>query len=524
MKIALIQIDLVLGARILLSLLKEKGFNAKLLQINIKYTDSLSEEDLNIIYDYVSDSEVVGLSFNTFYAPIAELVAVYLKNKGIRHIIVGGNHATALPDEVIKYSDIVIKFEAEKSLTRVLDALNDKSKLSNIQGIVYKDDNKIFHSDSSPEIEWDLDKIPFQSVDTDLIKFFDLKKKLYTPQKAKLFPSMYNCYFILASRGCPFSCTYCSVTLYKSLDKDFNKVRKMSINRIIEEMKYALKNGFESFYIADDNFFSFNLEKIDIFCREYKRRIRVPFSVVGLNPNNFRSPVAEKKLRLLLDSGLTGVRIGVQSGSNKTLNIFKRGYKAEEVVKLLEPLDRNRKTIWDPPYDKLHIAVDFICDSVWESDEDKIATIRLAQRLLKQFTIFFYTLVYLPGTEIFYQAVERNMIDNNAKDIYMKGIAGVEDNIFNRTLFLIAITKEREVNLSEKLVDHILDLANSNSKLAEDIIDSVIECIKGIEKHHNINLSRVSIHPYLTGFHGYTKTRGDIGKKVLFRSYHEPYG
>jgi hypothetical protein len=49
MNITLIQIDLVLGARILLSLLREKGFNAKLLQINIEYTDSLSEEDLNII-------------------------------------------------------------------------------------------------------------------------------------------------------------------------------------------------------------------------------------------------------------------------------------------------------------------------------------------------------------------------------------------------------------------------------------------------------------------------------------------
>jgi hypothetical protein len=134
------------------------------------------------------------------------------------------------------------------------------------------------------------------------------------------------------------------------------------------------------------------------------------------------------------------------------------------------------------------------------------------------------TLVYLPGTQIYYQAVENDLINDNVKDIYMKGIAGVEDNIFNRLLFLIAITKEREVSLSEKLIDHILDLSNSNSKLAESVIDSVIECINGVEKHHNINLSRVSIHPYLTGFHEYTKTRGDIGKKVLIRSYHEPYG
>jgi radical SAM superfamily enzyme YgiQ (UPF0313 family) len=359
--------------------LNERGFNAKTLQINVRYTDSLSEEDLNIIYDYVSDSEVVGLSFNSFYAPVAELVAVYLKGRGIKLIIAGGNHATALPGEVIKYSDIVIKFEAEKALIRVLDALGDKSKLSEIGGIVYKIDNKVFDNGGSTEIEWDLDKIPFQSVDTDLIKFFDLENKLYTPQKAKLFPILENGYFILASRGCPFSCTYCSVTLYKSLDKDFNKVRKMSINRIIDEMEYARENGFGSFYIADDNFFSFSVEEIDNFSREYKQRIKVPFSIVGINPNNFRSQTAERKLRLLLESGLTSVRVGVQSGSNKTLKAFKRGYKSEEVVQLLEPLDRNRKTIWDSPNDKLHVAADFICDSAWESDEDKIDTIRLAQ-------------------------------------------------------------------------------------------------------------------------------------------------
>ncbi|MBF0363712.1 MAG: B12-binding domain-containing radical SAM protein [Oligoflexia bacterium] len=525
MKVVLIQIDLVMGARVLLSMLNQYGYKTKSLQINIRYTDSLSEDDLEKIYEYIGDAEVVGLSFNTFYAITAKLLADFLKSRGMKHIIAGGNHATALPEEVIDYADVVIRYEAEVTLLKVLDAIKKGSEnLSSIKGILYKLNGEIFKNDSPPDIVWSLNDIPFQSVDTNLIKYFDLSNKVYTPNKNNLFPHVTGCYFLLGSRGCPFACTYCSNSLYRSIDKKFNKVRKRSIDNILEEMTYAINNGFNSFYVTDDNFFSFAVDEIEYFNQEYKKNIRKPFSVSGINPNNFRDTTSEKKLILLLDCGLTEVRIGVQSGSNKTLKIFKRGYNAEEVKKLLEPIERNRATIWGNPRNKLHVALDFICDAEWETKEDKIATIMLAQQLLKQYTVYFYTLVYLPGTEIYADAVKNNLVDDKEKSIYLKGIAGVEDNLYNRLFFLIAVTKERGVTLSEVLINHILNLIDSSSENAKDLINSMIMCINDIEKHHDVCLDHSIIHPYLTGFNEWTKTVGDVGKKVLFRSYHAPYG
>lgn len=369
-----------------------------------------------------------------------------------------------------------------------------------------------------------MDELPFQSVDTEYIKFFDKRNKLYTPKKGNLFPHSEDCYFVLASRGCPFSCTYCSNSLYHSINPQFKKVRKRSVLNIIEEMEYALENGYKSFYITDDNFFSFDIEELRIFREEYLNRIKMPFSVVGINPNNFRQSFAEEKLKILLESGLTDVRVGVQSGSDKTLKIFNRNYKSEEVPKLLAPLDGNRKTIWNPPYDKLHVSLDFICDGIWETNDEKIATIKLALKVLKQYSIFFYTLVYLPGTQIYNQAVKNKWINNNEKDIYFRGIAGVDDNIYNRILFLIAVTKERSITLSEKLIDHILEEAKSDGDLAKEIINSIISCINSLEEHHNVNVEHAALHPYLKGFNMWTKTTGQVGRKVLFRSYHEPYG
>ncbi|MFH1190085.1 MAG: radical SAM protein, partial [Candidatus Omnitrophota bacterium] len=360
--------------------------------------------------------------------------------------------------------------------------------------------------------------------DTGLIKYFDLKRKVYTPERRDLFPGAGGCYFILASRGCPFSCTYCSNSLYHSIDPRFRKVRKRSVGNILSEMSWARRKGFKSFYIADDSFFSFSKPELEAFGRGYKREIKKPFSVVGLNPKALAAPDADKKLKILLDCGLSDVRIGVQSGSDNTLKVFNRGYKAADVPKMLEVIDRNRKTIWPAPYDTLHVALDFICDAAWETDEDKIATIRLAQKLLRQYSIFFYTLVYLPGTTIYHMAREKGWVSSHEKDIYLRGIAGVDDNIYNRILFLIAVSKERGVTLKDSLIDHLVELSGSDRPRAQEMVDSIVECINGVEMHHKVNLAHAAIHPYLTGFNEWTKTKGDVGRKVLFRSYHQPYG
>lgn len=523
MKIVLIQIDLVMGSRVLLSLLRKQGYEIKSLQINMRYTELFNQNDLDIVYNYAANSSVVGLSFNTFYARAAEQLARFLKNKGIEFIVTGGGHATALPEEVIDYSDIVVKYEAEITFPMLLKALRVERDLSDIKGLVYRHNGALIDT-GAPDIIWELDKLPFQCVDTSIIKFFTSGKKIYTPQKKDLFSIKENSYFILASRGCPFSCTYCSNSLYHAIDSNFKKVRKRSIANILAEMEYALAEGFESFYITDDHFFSFTLEEIELFNRIYKAKIKKPFSVIGINPNNFKAPASERKLELLIDSGLSDIRVGVQSGSNRTLEVFKRGYRAEDIPALLAPIEKNRRTIWDPPYDKLNVALDFICDAVWEDERDRRETIRLAQNILKQYSIFFYTLIYLPGTELFNMAVKEGWIKDRQKDIYLRGIAGVEDTIYNRILFMIAVAKERAITLSDKLIDHILEVNHSDVALAEDIIDSIIACINGTEKHHSVNLEHAALHPYLTGFNKWAKTTGNIGKKVLFRSYHEPYG
>lgn len=524
LKVLLVQIDVILGSRILLSILNNKGYEARCLQINTKYSDKLTSENLDDVYNICKEYDVVGLSFNSFYSIVAFQLGTYLKEKGIKCLICGGPHPTALPEDVLRYADIVVVFEADITLPRLLECIDNKISYSDIGGLYFKDsDGHGIINTGSPKIVYDLDSVPFQSLDFDLISYYHAKDRTFTqPSTNTIFQYGLN-YLLMTSRGCPFSCTYCSNNLYHKIVPNSAQVRKRSIKNIIAEMNFAKEKGFESITIADDNFFSFTLDELKEFSQAYKTEINLPLGVMGLNPNNLRSPTSEQKLDLLLGCGLSDIRIGIQSGSNRTLELFKRRYKAEDLPKLVKIL-ATKKTKWPVPHECLRVAADFICDSPWETNEDKIATLKVANNLLPLYGIFFYTLIYLPGTDIFDQAKKNGWIKDFDMDVYLRGIAGVEDNIYNRLMFLVAVLKERGASIPDTMLDYYINIAGSNTDIVEDFIDFAINMVNSVENHHGFTSKHLTVHPYLTGFNKWEKKVGQIGKKVLFRSYHEPYG
>jgi len=525
MKILLISIDLILGTRILVSLLKNNGFRAQNLQITgVKYSDTFSEKALEDIYEFSKGYDAVGLSFNSFYSLLASRLGGYLKSRGVKYLIAGGPHVTAKPEETLSYADISVIYEAEITLPKVLEHLKKGLPLGEISGIAFKDEKGKTIKTGAPEIVQDISKIPFQSISPEEITYYDTRDNAFSkPALLDLFPHGGKNYFIIGSRGCPFNCTYCSNSLFAKLNRSFVKVRRRSPENLIEEMEKGKDAGFKGFYIADDNFFAFTLDDIKVFAGLYKSRINLPFGVGGINPNNMKAKDSSRKLDILLEAGLSDVRIGVQSGSDKTLKILKRNYTAGELPRLLRHFE-NRKTIWGKPGDRLRVAVDIICDSPWEDEKDKLETLKMANGLLSRYGVFFYTLVYLPGTEIYDLARREGWIKDEESDIYLKGIAGVEDNVYNRLLFLIAVLKERRSRIPEEIITHILKADRENPALSKGIIDSVIKTVNDVEEHHSFDGGHLTIHPYLKGFNAWEKTVGRKGKKVLFRSYHEPYG
>ena len=119
-------------------------------------------------------------------------------------------------------------------------------------------------------------------------------------------------YQTMTGRGCPHRCTYCVNDTIKSLYEGQGYLRWRSVDHVIGELLWVKENmpyiGY--IWISDDAFFARSLKNLEKFCKEYKEKIGLPFSCLG-------SPltITEKKMELLVDSGLIYIQLGLESGS-----------------------------------------------------------------------------------------------------------------------------------------------------------------------------------------------------------------
>jgi radical SAM superfamily enzyme YgiQ (UPF0313 family) len=145
-------------------------------------------------------------------------------------------------------------------------------------------------------------------------------------------------YKTMLSRGCLFECTYCCNSAFKKLYPNQNHIRKRSLDNVLRELVEVKNAGRIKF--VDDHFFSYTEEEIEDFCKKYKKTTNLPLQVIGVAPATFN----RKKLALLVDAGLTYLRIGIQSGSENTKKLFKRRH-SNKYIFFDEKIRNERKDI-----------------------------------------------------------------------------------------------------------------------------------------------------------------------------------
>ncbi len=189
----------ITGPLILGSILNHSGHQVEIYEELFKDIDFRKVEEANLI----------GINIMTSTAVRGYKIADFIKRKTNKRIIIGGIHASVLPEEALKHADQVIVGEAESVIREVVEGkCKDK--------IVY-----------APSVK-NLDEIPFPN--------YSLLK---TP---------YNALNILTSRGCPYSCNFCTTT------RMFFPYRQRSPENVIEELKIYKKKGLKYLCFQDDNF------------------------------------------------------------------------------------------------------------------------------------------------------------------------------------------------------------------------------------------------------------------------------
>ena len=243
--------------------------------------------------------------------------------------VVGGVHPTFMPEETLLSCpelDLVVIGEGEQTLlelTQVLKGFQWKGRsysaakefaerVSKVDGIAYRDPsnpNLIRFTPPRAFIQ-DLDKIPLPA--RDLVPF----------EHYKLLGKDASIGAIITSRGCPYGCTYCSSSRIGGL-----KFRARSVDNVLLEIqelyyKYRLRH----IEIIDD-IFTLNQKRAFEFAKKLKS-LKLDIKWVASSRVN---TISRDLLRALFSAGLTILYYGVESGSQRILNLMKKGVTLEQI-------------------------------------------------------------------------------------------------------------------------------------------------------------------------------------------------
>ena len=137
-------------------------------------------------------------------------------------VVVGGEHVTSMPEFCMATSqaDFIVMGEGEETIVELAGALERGDDLSFVDGIVYRIGKEI-RVNKRRERRLDIDDIAWPAWDA-----FNLR----TYHDQRFFFGMYSPYLtvpILATRGCPYQCTYCSAPNMwtpRWIPRDYRKV------------------------------------------------------------------------------------------------------------------------------------------------------------------------------------------------------------------------------------------------------------------------------------------------------------
>ncbi len=184
------------------------------------------------------NADIVGFTaFTNEIKPSAYLAGLLKREIPEVITVIGGAHITAIPVSTMKEFptfDIGVFGEGEITLKELLDAIADNRTLENIDGVVFRDGNRIIKNNERARI-LDQYSIPMPAWD------------LLPPARE---------YYIQTVRGCPFSCVFC-------LNHNGKVARKRSVESTVAEMEWLIEYAKPERISFGDELFSIDMKRTE---------------------------------------------------------------------------------------------------------------------------------------------------------------------------------------------------------------------------------------------------------------------
>ncbi len=316
--------DYNVGLRYLADAVKRKG-------VGVDIYDPLDTDRLTNPQGYA----VVG--FYVHHINIVkslDLAKALKKNSRQPFIVFGGHHASATAKEILEdnpFVDAVCVGEGEDIMCEIAGKVASEEDISNYRGKL----------SSNPY--WDIENLSFPEM-----------------------PEEVSIARVSTSRGCPYSCSFCTTPAIRKIRGE-PLFRARSPESVVEEISRYVEAGAKQVRINDDIYIQRNSRThgraLEIARKLLQNRVdanyKAEFRIDAFDPNQI------SELRLLRESGLREVFLGIESGSDKILEEYNKKLKRRDILERLHMYNDvgivvNAGNILVSP----NSSIDEICDSV----------------------------------------------------------------------------------------------------------------------------------------------------------------
>lgn len=312
-----------LGLMCLAAFLRERNFFVNIIDataLGLSVEGILDQIEKDMPY-------VIGLTgLTSMYYKYAHLAKEIKARFPDKLIVVGGHHATIMPIETLSDNpsiDILVYGEGEMTVLEILeqykklnyslrDFLSNHELLRSITGIVYRENGQIKMNLNREPIA-DLDELPFPA--RDLVPF---EKYMPLPNQYKRTPVAH----MIAVRGCPFSCTFCSNNAVFG-----KKIRMRSPENVVKEIETVKEQyGVNEISFWDD-ILTINKKWMMKFCDLIiERKLNITWSCYArVNTVNL------DLLKKMKKAGCWNIFYGYEAGVQELLDNIKKGITLEDI-------------------------------------------------------------------------------------------------------------------------------------------------------------------------------------------------
>ena len=286
-------------------------------------------------------------------------------------LVAGGALPTTEPESFLENFDLAVVGEGEQTMLEIVNQFKLGCDFSQIKGIVYREKE-------TGQIKKTLPR----GLNKDLNTFPNPLRELFDNQSYKKYYSRkfgYTTTAIMSSRGCPFSCDFCSKPVFG------NDFRARAASNVVDEMEEVISLGYSRIWFADDCF-TLDRERLISICDEIiTRRLKIGWECLS-RVDTLDSETVHK----MKQAGCLRMFFGVESGNDSILGLMKKQITTKQVREALFLCKNNG----------IKAGAFFIVGYPGENDKTVLETIKFASALPLDYLSF--TLPYpIPGTPLY---------------------------------------------------------------------------------------------------------------------------